>query len=1277
MINAEDKNETTGKKAKNFSTGELKNIKSLPEMKTDSKSIFSLSAFEIFTFIVLLIISANTMVNASKLPEKDFSENNLIKNSGFENGLGNWKPFCRRYYHGGKVSITQEDVYRGDKSLRIEGKKNDAHLSIYYLIAECKEKCKYDLSFFYKTSWEPHPALTIKIDFRNKQGQIIRRKFFHPRSPQKNYECFKCDFFSSQGAASFCVCIIAQGIGTTWIDEVRIIPGKISNNINLPSSAYTLGASADYAIWYENPISKVPFEISNLFLEKLKKKEEIKISAAKGEYEPFQLVISPLKNLGKVKIQFTDLKNKENRVILKKECLSYNPVGYVNITKVTNNLNVLGLNEDLLLPINETEVKKGQNQPFWITIKVPCNINSGEYNGYINIITEKDILSPIPLKLFIWDFEIPPQNPLPTRFYFNERWARRFDKRPLQEIMNNFFENLKDHRVGGCRSYYEENWPKFEIVQDNLRIIDFTDFDSFFEPIKKYNLNTCYPIPGIGRPWVWGFNCGLWEDNEGWLGYKLLTPEFNRYFEQYCQQVGKHLQEKKLLEKSIAYVYDEPLLGDFEKIRELGNIVKKGYSRIITFVTKTPEPGLQGPFDIFCGLFPAAFVPEVARAAKKKGHKLWGYNYPMSLEIPLLAHRIYTWQAYLAELDGLMLWNVNNWRNPTVSPWKNPTLRNNDKDTTPAGEAIALYPHPSGNGPVVNTIRWENVREAMEDYAYLWLLEREINGVKEKLSFPEFSAKQRIREIIFPLIQDIDKYSENSALLFKIREQCAQNILEMKKSPLLLLGSNLPENTPIAVNIIMLFGKTEQGTKITINGQSIPVSSNGYFEKELSLKEGKNEVKIIAEKDGKGKILYRKFLVKNDNSINLFSSKINTLKGKGIDVHEYESLLNKLKNHYGAREKELLEKAIKRITIKELEILIASEKLSALSNKSYTFLLKNAEKQAAKGNTRKVKSYLAQLGKIKKMNETSKLPCSLEIINYHNHMAYKLKNSILEIVVLENGGRIIEFNVKGVPTLYKNLENLNKNYSEDIRSNWDKLKKKDWIDIGGYEDWGEWKWILSQLDWEYEIIKLEPEEIILTAMISIPETLTPGAKFKLARTMTLEAHQPYLKMEYKISNPAPERDRLYQQDPYQYNFHWRAHAEFSIGKTSDNDFFVIPSQQTLRHQKFSLNVPELFSQFIVLNDNYFGAYDPKEKIGIFNVIPREIKNLLLYYNSLNSAGHYNLELIKSPLKGLVKCKPFNILPGENLSFNIYLIGVSGHNQADAEDFISKLSNKLQ
>jgi hypothetical protein len=91
---------------------------------------------------------------------------------------------------------------------------------------------------------------------------------------------------------------------------------------------------------------------------------------------------------------------------------------------------------------------------------------------------------------------------------------------------------------------------------------------------------------------------------------------------------------------------------------------------------------------------------------------------------PGIEARITPWLAWAERVDGLLHYSATDW---SPNPWTTPDVTGRDN-----GDGFFFYPprkdggnleHCGQNGHrLVPSIRWENLRDGMEDYEYLWLL---------------------------------------------------------------------------------------------------------------------------------------------------------------------------------------------------------------------------------------------------------------------------------------------------------------------------------------------------------------------------------------------------------------------------------------------------------------------------------------------------------------------------------------------------------------------------
>jgi hypothetical protein len=110
----------------------------------------------------------------------------------------------------------------------------------------------------------------------------------------------------------------------------------------------------------------------------------------------------------------------------------------------------------------------------------------------------------------------------------------------------------------------------------------------------------------------------------------------------------------------------------------------------------------------------------------------WYYLYGDDPPLPnpiLMSHsgveaRLTPWLAWAERVDGLLHYSTTDW---SVNPWNDPNVTGQDN-----GDGFFFYP-PRKDGAnlgscgengnrLVPSIRWENLRDGMEDYEYLWLL---------------------------------------------------------------------------------------------------------------------------------------------------------------------------------------------------------------------------------------------------------------------------------------------------------------------------------------------------------------------------------------------------------------------------------------------------------------------------------------------------------------------------------------------------------------------------
>lgn len=98
---------------------------------------------------------------------------------------------------------------------------------------------------------------------------------------------------------------------------------------------------------------------------------------------------------------------------------------------------------------------------------------------------------------------------------------------------------------------------------------------------------------------------------------------------------------------------------------------------------------------------------------------------PTVMDRPGIEARITPWAAWLERVQGLVYYSTTDW---TPIPWTQPWINDGNGDGfmfyPPRDGTIAFNACDAQSNRLVPSIRWELLREGMEDYEYFWILNK-------------------------------------------------------------------------------------------------------------------------------------------------------------------------------------------------------------------------------------------------------------------------------------------------------------------------------------------------------------------------------------------------------------------------------------------------------------------------------------------------------------------------------------------------------------------------
>lgn len=469
---------------------------------------------------------------------------------------------------------------------------------------------------------------------------------------------------------------------------------------------------------------------------------------------------------------------------------------------------------DALPPLAKPiDVAPNQNQPIWLSVYVPAEAAAGDYEGRLSLKAD-GFSADVPVRLHVWNFTLPKQTHLESGYGMNPSLIFRYhnlktdaDKRRVLDL---YFQSYAEHRICPYRpAPLDPIRVKFLSDAKPPRAeLDFAAFDAgMSRAFEKWGFSRfMLPIEAMGG----GTFQSRSDPKIGKFGED--TPEYRAMFSSYAKQLESHLREKGWLEKAYVYWFDEPDPKDYEFVRHGNERLHREAPGITRMLTEEPGDALAGAVDLWC---PVSFNYDHAAAENRRaaGDRFWWYvccgpkapYCTLFIDHAATELRVWHWQTWQRKINGTLVWETNYWTSETAwpdspqNPYNDPmgyvgdhTLPKGTKRYWGNGDGRFLYPPESaavpgmaGGQPIleppVTSIRWEMIREGVEDFEFLYRLRELIEARRGKLPADRLKELESLLEVPPEITTDATHFTTDPKPIFDRRAKIAAAIEDLEK----------------------------------------------------------------------------------------------------------------------------------------------------------------------------------------------------------------------------------------------------------------------------------------------------------------------------------------------------------------------------------------------------------------------------------------------------------------------------------------------------------------
>jgi hypothetical protein len=447
---------------------------------------------------------------------------------------------------------------------------------------------------------------------------------------------------------------------------------------------------------------------------------ELRLAAARGEYEPVSFSVYSFADLGPCTVKVTGLHSGSSAI--GQASLTVFPVACRNLRTGFASRTFMRA-PALVEQVSTVDIPHGRSQQFWLTVHVPPDAPPGQYRGTITFTPARGRPTSLALRLRVYPFALREPRDVSWGMY-DVLWAVTAEP----DWLHRRFADMRAH--GLTTDAYCGGLNSSIVLEKGRAVIKFDGAGGLEQGLDAYR------DAGFTGPMVWPLGDDIW--NFCAQHYPVGSDGFRTLYRQAIQSLLAAAQRRRWpgiifqpLDEPGSYD-NRPIPGFLERWAEETCLIKAagGVTETDHIPFSTTDARLKAPLeralpclDIFAQRFstrPIWFADEgwwwdnMQDQVRQWGKRLWSYNINDANFFPELATMrfAYGYFPWLQGIKGQLTWSF---QDSTGSP-----LNCLDGPYTDMMYRFPAIPQiGEAGGP---SLMYECLREGTDDYRYLYTL---------------------------------------------------------------------------------------------------------------------------------------------------------------------------------------------------------------------------------------------------------------------------------------------------------------------------------------------------------------------------------------------------------------------------------------------------------------------------------------------------------------------------------------------------------------------------